>query len=178
MLLFLLCIDIISYANLIHEVNLMENCFEKTHMNDFVLGQLYLFYWAYNPLSDVISEIGPGQIALLISIDQSKEKRISPSIAAIKHKVGRSRIANAGRDLEKKGYLSEIADQVDKRKKYFLLTTKGEETCRLIQEDYQRFRNEMERKIGYDKFQALLQQLETLVDESDSYFIQRRKKNA
>lgn len=168
-------VPIILYANLIHEVNLMEKCIEKTHMNDFVLGQLYLFYWAYNPLSDVISEIGPGQIGLLISIDQSKEKRISPSIAAIKHKVGRSRIANAGRDLEKKGYLSEIADQEDKRKKYFFLTQKGMETCRLILEDYQRFRYEMEVRIGHERFQALVGQLERLADESDAYFLQRRK---
>lgn len=142
----------------------------------FVFGQLYTYFWSKNNLSDLFPELGAGEVMFLMSIYHFGGK-MSPKDVATKHKVSKSRVANAAKGLEKKQYLNHIQDSIDHRKKYFTLTKKGLEFAKIIENDSIEYSNFLENEFGKNKIDEICFALQSLTDVSEKYYEMKGEKN-
>lgn len=146
----------------------------KTYeISQFLLCQVYFYFWAMNPLSNLVDDLGPGQLFFLLSL--FPDKKISPSEAASAHKVGKSRIANVTRDMETKGYLVHTVDENDKRKKYFSLTKKGQGLANLINSDINSYWVSLKKTMGEEDLKEASRLAELISKESAAYYQMKRE---
>lgn len=84
---------------------------------------------------DRVSKLNKGEYGLLIYIYNHKDA--TPSDLSVDLKVGSGRIANALKNLEKKGLVIRMQDKIDKRKTIVHLTKDGEELTRAHCKEFQ-----------------------------------------
>lgn len=144
----------------------------KPDITQFIFHQIYFYFWPENPLSDFIDDLGPGQLFFLLSL--YPEKKISPNEAALKSKVGKSRIANVSKDMEKKGYITHVQDENDKRRKYFILTKKGQGLAALLCRDIDNYIQNLKKELGEEELSALVSSAKSVADLTSSYFLRKR----
>lgn len=151
-----------------------KECDKK--IKEFIFVQLYSYFWSTNPLSNLFDELGTGQLMFLFCIYKNGGK-MNPSELAKKNKVGKSRIANAARDLEKKGFLNQCVDENDRRKKFFTLTDKATELTKIIDRDVNEYIRVLETRFGKEKIEKICLFIEELTEESENYYKKKGEKS-
>ena len=150
-----------------------NSSFNDCGISQFLLCQIYFYFLSINPLSDLVDDLGPGQLFFLLNL--FPDKKISPAEAAATHKVSKSRIANATRDMEEKGYLIHIIDEKDRRKKYFSLTKKGQGLANLIESDIDSYFLSLKKKIGEEELKEANRLAEIIAKESTDYYKMKKE---
>lgn len=99
---------------------------------------------------------GKGEIRLLcFLLDQGG--KVTPGDLAEVLSVGSGRIANALKDLEKKGFVRRRRDEEDKRHFFIELTPKGEKKASAIKAYFESRVKVAVDAIGVDRFKAMLE---------------------
>ncbi|KRN20579.1 hypothetical protein IV79_GL000638 [Pediococcus claussenii] len=115
-----------------------------------------------NKLTD--NRISFDMFMILHFIDRAGEKRITLSEIADKQEVTKSAISRKVGTLLDLGYINQVNDSQDRRKKYLILTKKGQKVYDKNRLIFEKMLNDVADQYGSEDFTLTLQHINQIVD--------------